>query len=536
MLPVLDAARMRDADRRTIEEVGLPGAVLMENAGSAVARLLRERFPSARRVAILCGKGNNGGDGFVAARRLRELDPAVSLVGSRADVKGDARLHLGVLERSGGHVQELADAAAWQRVRDDVFRSDVIVDALLGTGLDQAPAGPVGVVIHDLVALGRRSGAPPVIAVDLPSGMSADAGEVAWETPRAALTVTFGALKYPHVLPPACDRVGDVVVVDIGIPRSALENTAPQLYLIERADAAAAFPAREPGGHKGTYGHVLVIAGSVGKTGAAVLTAWGALAAGAGLVTVATAETALPSVAAGRPEIMTEPLHATAAGAIDREALKRALALAKTRDAVVLGPGLGQEASTREFVREFVRRCATPLVVDADGLNALAGSGKVAPAADALQREAATIVTPHPGEMARLTGAPTDELQRRRLESARALALQTGATVVLKGQRTLIADGSGRAAVNPTGNPGMGTGGTGDALAGIMGAVVARHRDAWLAATAAVYLHGVAGDCAARRLGQESMAAGDLIESLPEAFRGLTGERPLRGSEPYLST
>jgi ADP-dependent NAD(P)H-hydrate dehydratase / NAD(P)H-hydrate epimerase len=515
MIPVLSAAEMRDADRRAIEEIGLPGAVLMENAGAAVAREIRARFPRARRPAVLCGKGNNGGDGFVVARHLRDLEPAVFLLGPRAEVRGDARIHLGAFERSGGAVREVADEAAWAAAKTSVLGADLLVDALLGTGLSQEPAGLVGRVIRDLADAPE----PPLVAVDIPSGLSSDNGEAAWTTLRAALTVTFAAPKYGHVLPPACERVGELVVADIGIPRSLLDGA--RLWLLEAADAARAFPHRAPGAHKGTFGHLLVVAGSVGKTGAAVLTATAALRTGAGLVTVATPAPALPMVAAGRAEAMTEPLSVDASGVLDAAAVVRALGLAKERDAVVLGPGLGHEAGTRAFIREVVRRCPSPLLVDADGLNALAPSAKEKGAIDALRRPSPTVVTPHPGEMARLVSSSASEVQRRRLETARAFAMETGAVVLLKGQRTIVARPDGRAAVNPTGNPGMATGGTGDALSGIIGALLARGGDAWTAATAGAYLHGLAGDEAAARLGQESLMAGDVVSHLPRAFRTL---------------
>ncbi|MBI3932785.1 MAG: NAD(P)H-hydrate dehydratase [Acidobacteria bacterium] len=520
MVPVLTAAEMREADRRTIEEVGLPGVVLMESAGAAVARALRERWPRARRPIVLCGKGNNGGDGFVVARHLLSLAPEVFLAGVRGDVKGDARVHMGAYERSGGRLTELADAVAWEAVRERALSGDVIVDALLGTGLNEAPAGLLGRIVGDLARAGQGA---PVVAVDIPSGLSSDTGEVSWETVRASLTVTFAAPKLGHALPPACDRVGELVVADIGIPRALL--TRARLWLVEAEDAARAFPPRAAAAHKGAFGHVLVVAGSVGKTGAAVLAATAALRTGAGLVTVATPEPALALVAAGRPEAMTEPLPVGASGALDREAVARALALAKARQAVVLGPGLGQDGATREFVREFVPRCPVPLVVDADGLNALAPSPRSGAGRGTLRGVAATVVTPHPGEMARLLASSSEEVQRRRLETARSLAMEEGVHVVLKGQRTVIADPEGRAAVNPTGNPGMATGGTGDVLAGVIGALLARGLDAWIAATAGVYLHGLAGDRAGAAVGQEAFLAGDVVDALPGAIRAFEHAR-----------
>jgi NAD(P)H-hydrate epimerase len=519
VIPVLNAAEMRAADRRTIEEIGLPGAVLMENAGTAVAQAVTERHPDARRLVILCGKGNNGGDGLVVARRLLARRPEVYLLGTRADMKGDARLHLGVLERSGGNVTEIADGAAWERVRERAVSADLVVDAILGTGLKERPTGLVGQVVSDL---GAAVPATRVVAVDIPSGLSSDTGEASWTTVSAALTVTFAAPKWGHVLPPACDRAGELMVADIGIPASVLAQTGARLWLLEAADAAAAFAPRAPGAHKGTYGHLLVVAGSVGKSGAAILAATAALVSGAGLVTVATPAPALPLVAAGRAEVMTEPLSVSAAGGLDREALDRTLSLARARDAVVLGPGLGQEPGTREFVREFVARCPSPLVVDADGLNALAPAGaRRESELSRLERASPTVLTPHPGEMARLTGSRTDEIQRRRVETARMVALETGAVVVLKGQRTVIADVDGRAVVNPTGNPGMASGGSGDVLAGMLGALLARGLSAWTSAAAGVYLHGLAGDLAAARRGQESLVAGDVIDALPDAVRSL---------------
>jgi NAD(P)H-hydrate epimerase len=375
---------------------------------------------------------------------------------------------------------------------------------------------------HAIAQLESRAGLPPVLAVDLPSGVSSDSGSLPGPAVRATLTIALAAPKHGHVLPPACDRVGELRVVDIGIPAAVIEKAGARLGLLVPADAAAAFPPRLPGAHKGDFGHVLVIAGSLGKSGAAILAAVGALRAGVGLVTVATPAPALPLVAAGRPELMTEPLPVTESGDLDREAVRRALALARECDAVVLGPGLGQEAATREFVRQFIPQCPVPLVVDADGLNALAGGPR---SAAEFLRGVPAVITPHPGEMARLSGVAAADVQPGRIEVARAFANRSGAVVVLKGQRTLVADSSGRTAVNPTGNPGMASGGTGDVLAGIVGALLARRCLPWLAATAAVFVHGSAGDVALARLGPEALLAGDLVEALPEAVRALAGAR-----------
>jgi ADP-dependent NAD(P)H-hydrate dehydratase / NAD(P)H-hydrate epimerase len=517
MIPVLTAAEMREADRRAIEERGVPGLVLMENAGAAVAAALRQRFEEAESVAVLCGKGNNGGDGFVAARQLLDLATDVYLLARHGDVKGDAAAHLQKLLEAGGAVHEVPDQAAWEAVRERALGCDVLVDAVFGTGLREAPAGLSARVLHD-AALAAAAGLP-VLAVDVPSGLSSDTGETPWESVVAALTVTFAAAKHCHALPPACDRAGALRVADIGIPRDLVEGT--RLWLLEIADARAAWPARTNSAHKGTFGHVLVVAGSMGKTGAAILSALGALRSGAGLVTVATPEPCLPLVAVHRPEVMTEALAAAPGGGVAGGAVERALELAAARDAAVVGPGIGQSEEARAFVRALVRRCQAPMVVDADALNAFGAAGGEKAAPELLRRGQPTVLTPHPGEMARLLGAHTRDVQSRRVDAARGLAERTGAVVVLKGERTVIARPDGTAAVNPTGNPGMATGGTGDVLAGVVGALLARGCDPWAAATAAAYAHGLAGDLAAEQLGQEAMLAGDLADALSGALRAL---------------
>lgn len=517
MIPVLTADEMRRADRRTIEEIGLPGAVLMENAGAAVARVVADRFPAARRVVVLCGRGNNGGDGFVVARRLCGRAEAL-LLGSRDDVGGDAALHLAACERSGGRVTTVPDRAAWSAVTSRVDEADVVVDAILGTGLRSEPTG----LAADAIACLRRrfEAGVPVVAVDLPSGVPSDRGSWEWPAAHATVTVTFAAPKHGHVLPPACNQAGELIVADIGIPPEALAAAGPSLFLLEDADVAGAFPLRRREAHKGDFGHVLIVAGSVGKTGAAALAAGGALRAGAGLVTVATPAPCLPVVAAARAELMTEPLPATAGGSLAETGLSRLLELAGERDAVVLGPGIGQEPATRALVRGFVSECPVPLVIDADGLNALAPSGGDSAALEGLDRGGTVVLTPHPGEMARLAGRPASEVQKERAEVSTRLARETGAVVVLKGERTLVAEPSGRAAVTPTGNPGMATGGTGDVLAGVLGSLLARH-GTLLSATAAVFVHGRAGDIAARERGEEGLTAGDVVEALPAAIQSL---------------
>jgi NAD(P)H-hydrate epimerase len=516
MLPLLDAAAMRAADAHTIETIGLPGAVLMENAGAAVAELVRDVFPRGRLV-VLCGQGNNGGDGFVAARRLLARAPRLILVGARADLRGDASLHCEAFVRSGGMLEELRDIAAWQACRDELRRADVLIDALLGTGLRAGARGLVGALITDIAGW---SDGPAIVSVDLPSGLSSDDGQVPGPALRAAHTVTFAAPKLGHVLEPACDHVGRLHVADIGIPPAVLAARAVA-WQAEPADVAACFGTRRPAAHKGDFGHVHVLGGSPGKTGAPVLTGTAALRAGAGLVSLAAPAGLLPGlVAAARPELMTVGLASRDALTWDDALLAAALEVAARGDAVVLGPGLGQTPGCAAFVRAFVSACPVPLLIDADALNALAADERAGLAAVS-QRSAPTVLTPHPGEMARLTGSSNAAVQAQRSTHARALAQTTRAVVVLKGQRTLSAAPDGRLAVNPTGNPGLATAGSGDVLAGLVGALLARGRDAFDAAVAGVLVHGLAGDRAAQRLGQEALLAGDVVEALGEALRAL---------------
>lgn len=516
MLPLLDAAAMQAADAHTIETIGLPGALLMENAGAAVAAHVQAAYPAGP-LTVLCGKGNNGGDGFVVARRLLARAPRVLLIGLRADLRGDARLHAEALVRCGGRVEDVPDLARWQACRDDVRRTGVLVDALLGTGLRRAPTGLVGDVIADIA--GWPDG-PPIVAVDLPSGLSADGGHVAGPALRAAHTITFAAAKLGHVLEPACDHVGHLQVADIGIPRAALDARA-RAWQAEPADVAACFGVRRPAAHKGDLGHVLVLGGSPGKTGAPVLTGVAALRAGAGLVSLAAPAGLLPQlVAVARAELMTVGLASSEGLAWDGAALAPALASSAQADAVVLGPGLGQAPGCATFVHAFVSACRGPLLIDADGLNALA-SPDHAGLALLSRRAAPTVLTPHPGELARLAGSNTADVQARRVEHARELARVARAVVVLKGQRSLIAAPDGRLAINPTGNPGLATAGSGDVLAGIIAALLARGRDAFEAAVAGVFVHGLAGDHGARRLTQEALLAGDIVESLADALRAV---------------
>src|SRR5262245_12971116 len=409
---VLNAAQMREADRRTIDEVGIPSIVLMENAGRQVVAAIEAIHGDvlARRVGVLCGRGNNGGDGFVVARTLRQrgVDVAVFLLGRVADVRGDARTNLEILGRIGVTVVEVADSQAWELHFSEVSDCTLIVDAIFGTGLNAPIAGLIESVIADVNASGI-----PVVSIDLPSGLSADSPEPIGDSIDAGLTVTIAAPKLPLVLPPAEMRAGDVVIADIGIPSAVLESVdGPRVELLTRAAMREVIVPRTPDSHKGDYGRVLVVAGSRGKTGAAHLAAVGALRSGAGLVTVATPTSCQAVVAAMAPEYMTESIDEADEG-LDPAAVEQVLEIA--RDVIALGPGLGQAPATKEFIARLVDRASMPLVIDADGLNAFTADPDRLAGRDGRD----VIITPHPGEMARLVGMSTDEVQSDRIDVAR---------------------------------------------------------------------------------------------------------------------
>lgn len=515
---VLNAAQMREADRRTIEEIGIPSLVLMENAGRQVVGAMEAMYADLRdrHVAVLCGHGSNGGDGLVVARTLaqRDVDVAVFLIGKVGEVRGDARVNLEILGRLGHTVVEIADSQAWELHFSEIDDCTLIVDAMFGTGLNAPLTGLLETIVADI-----NASDVPVVAIDLPSGLSADRPEPIGVSIEAELTVTLGAPKLSLVLPPAETRAGDIVIADVGIPADILDGVeGARIELLTRSDMRELVRPRVPDSHKGDYGHVLVVAGSRGKSGAAHLAAVGALRSGAGLVTVASPATCQAVVAAMAPEYMTEPLTETSEG-LDPADAGRILELA--RDVIAIGPGLGQGIGTREFVKALVDRATMPLVLDADALNALSGEPERLSGREGRD----VIITPHPGEMGRLIGMSAEEVQRDRLEVARNFAVAHHLYVVLKGHRTLIATPDAKVFINATGNPGMATGGTGDVLTGMIAAWLAQLLDAEAACKLAVYLHGLAGDLAEADEGEVAMTSTDVAAHLGDAVLELTSQR-----------
>ncbi|HLG59448.1 MAG TPA: NAD(P)H-hydrate dehydratase [Vicinamibacterales bacterium] len=512
---ILNAAQMRDADRHTIEEIGIPSLVLMENAGRQVVAAIEAAYESRLdgRVAVLCGRGNNGGDGFVVARTLlqRGIDTSVFVIGSLIDVRGDARTNLDILGRLGVTVVEVNDEQAWELHFSEIARCSLIVDAIFGTGLRSPVAGMMETVIADV-----NASEIPVVSVDLPSGMSADTPHLVGDCIDASLTVTLAAPKLPLVLPPGEAYAGDVVIADIGIPHDVIEGLeGPHVELLTPEQLRGLVAPRAADSHKGDFGRLTLVAGSTGKTGAAYLAAVGALRSGAGLVTVATPKSCLHTIASMGPAYMTADLPEDDAGLVIADGVDRVLEL--THDVVACGPGLGRSRGVAEFVRALIDRATCPLVLDADAITVLADD----PGRLTGSEERDVIITPHPGEMARLIGASIADVQANRIEVAGNFATTHRVYVVLKGHRTVIATPDGHIFINPTGNPGMATGGTGDVLTGMIAAWLAQLLDAEAACRLAVFLHGAAGDLAEAREGQAAMMATDLLEHLGEALASL---------------
>lgn len=512
-MKIVTGTQMQLLDRRTITEAHIPGKVLMERAGEGVVEHLEQRFGPARgkTVTILCGKGNNGGDGLVVARLLHRRRARVQVVFLTpvSDFSLDAaamhRRFIAVAGRS-----SVKPFRSTDQVQALLESSDLVIDALLGTGLSADVTGNYLAAIELINSAGK-----PVIAVDIPSGLHADNGAVLGRAVRATMTVTLGLPKQGLYVGPGIDHAGTVHVVDIGIPPAYVDRIETRLVLMTQATALQALPNRLASAHKGTFGHAGIIAGSVGKTGAAALAARAALRVGAGLVTVATPNSVNDVLEAKLLEAMTLPLPETKARTLARSGFDRIVAFIQARTAVAIGPGLSTHPETVELVQSLMKHLDRPAVLDADALNALTGR-----ASFLTECKIPPILTPHPGEMARLeVGATAQTVNADRIGIARRFARERGVYVVLKGARTVMARPDGLVAICPTGNPGMATAGTGDVLTGMIVGLLAQGVPAWEAACAATYFHGAAGDLAARQLGQAGMVAGDVIAQIPYAIQ-----------------
>jgi ADP-dependent NAD(P)H-hydrate dehydratase / NAD(P)H-hydrate epimerase len=506
-MKIVSAEEMRAIDRATSERFGVPSLTLMENAGTAVAEYLVTNHGSAHRIVVFCGKGNNGGDGFVAARVLHEKGKAVQLIllADPADLRGDAARMYEKLPVVATIARSSEDLKS-ERVRQ-LLAADLYLDAVLGTGFKPPVRGLYAEAIEILNSRTR-----PVVALDIPSGADADGmAPQAGLIVRACGIVTFTAPRPAHVFGQL--TLGPTVVADIGSPNEAIVSEL-HLNALTARDIAPLLGPRPADSNKGKYGHVLVVGGSLGKAGAAAMAGFSALRVGAGLSTVVTAKSVLPTVAGFHPEIMTESLPETASGTISPDALQPVSDLSKGKSVLAIGPGISRFPPTSDFVRALVGNSSVPIVLDADGLNAFEGK-----TTELRGKGRLLVITPHPGEMARLAGCSIADVQNDRLGTARRFARNHDLIVVLKGNRTLVVQPDGEAWVNLTGNPGMSTGGTGDILTGMVAGMIAQHpQQAMPAVCAAVHLHGLAGDVMRKQVGEHSMVATDLLTGLPEAF------------------
>ena len=539
-MKALTAAEMREVDRLTTERFDVSGLALMETAGKSVAEVFLEQYTHRNteppgRVCVLCGKGNNGGDGFVVARHLREEAEHIDvyLFAQPEELRGEAAKNFERWQDPGGRVTLIQSEAEWEQAWPQIAAAEVIFDALLGTGIRGAASGLVAQAIEDLNRLSQNATAAHpawIVAVDTPSGLPSDGEAAAGPVVRAHLTVTFTAPKIGQLISADAGCCGQLVVRSIGSPAALVEEIGKARVRWAGLDEFAGLPlVRAAEAHKGSYGHVLLVAGSVGKTGAAVLAGQAALRGGAGLVTLATPEPALATIAAAQAEYMTEALPSTASGSIAAEAIRsgRFAAALQGKTVLAIGPGVSTHPETQEFVRSVVAHTELPIVLDADGLNAFAGNVDLLPK----RKSAHLVLTPHPGEMARLLGVSSAQVQESRVQTAVEAARQWNAHVVLKGFHTVLASPEGEVLINTTGNAGLAKGGSGDVLTGLLAAVVAQFGtgDFLRVLALGVYLHGLAAELLSQQSDASGILAGEVAHAIPFARRTLLQELQERG-------
>jgi len=515
---IVTTRQMQQMDKNTIETFGIPGRVLMENAGRGAIEVLSDHFDlEGARVAVMAGRGNNGGDGFVIGRYLMEMGVSVSffLLSTRDRVQGDAGANMDLIldllaEHSLSQFIEIPDKESLEAAAETLQDHDLFVDAIFGTGLNSDVRG----IYRDVIELINESG-KAVFSVDIPSGINADTGDVCGVAIQADATATFAFAKAGHILYPGNFHTGDLEVIDIGIPGHIAKAQSPDIFLPEPHDIAGLIPARDFNAHKGSSGHLLVLAGSPGKTGAAALCANAAMRTGAGLVTLGVPEKLMPVMEPMVIEPMTTALAQTPSGGLDAAALDDIIALLADKAALAIGPGMGTDPGTRELLKSIMAIASIPMVIDADGLNCIAKKPDILYTA-----KSPVILTPHPGEMARLTGKTTGDIQQNRMETARHFAERYKVILVLKGAQTLVACPDGTVSICPTGNPGMACGGMGDVLTGMIAAFLAQNLPPESAALAGVYVHGLCGDLLAEGHAF-GFSASDMVANIPQALNNI---------------
>ncbi|GMA97792.1 NAD(P)H-hydrate dehydratase [Pelosinus sp. IPA-1] len=513
-MKVVTVAQMRKIEQAAIEEYGIPGIVLMENAGVEVVKQIENVLGSIhnKRISVFAGTGNNGGDGYVVARHLYNQGAKVKvfLIGSKASVVGDALTNLQIITYMGIDVLEVTNSHDWDKVKIAMTFTDCLVDALLGTGFAGQLRENMTQVVESINKMNKVT-----IAIDVPTGVDADTGQIQSVAVKASHTITFALAKQGLLLYPAASYVGELCVADIGVPRLLLSDPQIQQNLITSKDAREIFSKRQPDVHKGSCGKVLVVAGSKGLTGAAALASDAALRSGAGMVTLGIAESLHEIMEIKLTEVMTSPLPEAGDGFVGEDAFDEIVTLSLKNDVVAIGPGLGRQTETLELVRQIVKNVEKPLVLDADALYALIDHTSIL-----LEAKSMPVLTPHPGEMARLVGLTPEEVNQDRIYIARQAATEWGSIVILKGARTVVAFPDGEVYINSSGNAGMATAGAGDVLTGVITGLIGQGLSSHEAALAGVYLHGLAGDIVARG-GMIGMVASDLIKALPAAIFGI---------------
>ncbi|MDZ7833084.1 MAG: NAD(P)H-hydrate dehydratase [Desulfobacterales bacterium] len=520
-MDLLTADEMREMDRQTIESFGLPGRILMENAGQGATRVLMTRYPdiASYAVGVVAGRGNNGGDGFVIARCLYQhgVDVRVYLLSKSVKLQGDAAENFHLLTALGVPVAEIPDEESFARHRNEMAHRQIWVDAILGTGLNSDVRGFFKTVIEFINSTRR-----PVFSVDIPSGLHTDTGRPCGVCIAAVLTATFGFAKIGHIQLPGAEYTGELHVIDIGIPPYIARETNPRQHLITPADIRQKIEPRPTDMHKGGTGHLLIVAGAPGKTGAAAMSALSAMRAGAGLVTLGVPESLNPVIEPQVLEPMTIGLQETPAGALSDDAADTILDLLSDKRCLALGPGMGTDPATARLVHRLIQESPVPVVVDADGLNNLALEPEIL-----INAHSPVILTPHPGEMARLTKQTPKDVQADRVGCARWFAESYKVHLVLKGARTVIAAPDGHIHINPAGNPGMASGGMGDVLTGLISGLVCQGYAPETAAQIGVFVHGAAADDLADTMGPFGYLASDVMNQLPMTIKHLMGEAPL---------
>ena len=505
---------IREIDRKTIKEYGIPGLILMENAGRLVSDVIRNEFPDASSISIFCGGGNNGGDGFVLARHLINAGKEVTtyLLKNKNEYMGDARTNLGSLLKISKNIKKLSSSFS------NYKKSDLIVDAIFGTGLDREVKGRYKKVIEGINTLKT-----PKISVDLPSGIDANKGVPLGVSIRANVTVTFAAPKLGISIYPGLAYSGKIYVADITTPK-ILENGIPY-ELITFKKCKSVIHERPADTHKGNYGHTLIIAGSAGKTGAAALSAHSAVRSGSGLVTVGVPRSIINSIDEKVVEAMSEGFEDSGKGLLSEDSLKHAITSLKSKTSLAIGPGIPVNKSTEKFLLSLLTELKVPVVADADAINIIAKNKAI------LKRiEVPVILTPHPGEMARLTGKTSKEIQSSRIEIARKFAVNHDCYLILKGARSVIATPKSRVYINPTGNPGMSSGGMGDILTGVISGLISQKYSPEDACLLGTFIHGLSGDIVAEKIGRSGITATDIANTIPEALKQIN----IQEKEPFL--